>query len=105
MATVQSEGSYINSSNSPQIIPVITTGGSDDSDTTDNKMVKSQGSNRQKNAEKSSGSPCSSPSATGMRNVARSRQGGRSGMGHSDRRYHTTGVIEDIKVCISFYIS
>ena len=54
MATVQSEGSYINSSHSPQIIPVITTGGSDDSDTTDNKMVKSQGSNNQKNAEKSS---------------------------------------------------
>ena len=32
------------------------------------------------------------------KNVARARAGGRSSGAHSDRRYHTTGVIEDIKV-------
>ena len=99
MATVQSEGTYINNSHSPQIIPVITTGGSDDNDTSANKNNSSIADNSQPNVEPSSSSSNSTSGAVGMRSVARSRQGGRSGMGHADRRYHTTGVIEDIKVC------
>ena len=102
MATVQSEGAYINNSHSPQIIPVITTGGSDDSDTVANKSNSSITDNSQTNVEPNSSFSNITSGATGVRSVTRCRQGGRSGTGHADRRYHTTGVIEDIKVCFVY---
>ena len=102
MATVQSEGTYANSSHSPQIIPVITTGGSDDSDTVVNKKNNSKVDNSPTNVEPTSTFSNNTSPAAGMRSVARCRQGGRSGTGHADRRYHTTGVIEDIKVCFLY---
>ena len=82
---------------------MITTGVSDDSDAATNKKNCAIPDNNQTNIEQISSSSNSTSGAAGMRIASRCRQGGRSGMSHGDRRYHTTGVIEDIKVCFVFH--
>ena len=76
MATVQPEGISTSSCQPSQIIPVITTEGTDES----NCVTTSK----------------DSTSVIGIKNNARTRQTGRPGGAHG--RYHTTGAIEGIKV-------
>ena len=76
MATVQPEGISTSSCQPSQIIPVITTEGTDES----NCVTTSK----------------DSTSVIGVKNNARTRQTGRPGGAHG--RYHTTGAIEGIKV-------
>ena len=94
LATTQSEGMYTNTNQYPQIIPVITTDGSDDTNV--DKNVTPGGSLN--STETTSNSSSSSLTTIGIKSVPRPRQGGRSEGNHTDRRYHTTGIIEDIKV-------
>ena len=76
MATVQPEGITTSSCQPSQIIPVITTEGTDES-----------------NCDSTSKD---STSVIGIKSNSRTRQTGRPGGVHG--RYHTTGAIEGIKV-------
>ena len=89
---------YTNNSQTSQIIPVIKTGSPDD--TTSSEITKaSSGYNSTENTNEATINAYGNSSDTSeKKNVARARAGGRSSGTHSDRRYHTTGVIEDIKV-------
>ena len=88
---------YTNNSQTSQIIPVIKTGSPDD--TTSSEMKSSSGYNSTENTNEATINAYGNSSDTSeKKNVARARAGGRSSGTHSDRRYHTTGVIEDIKV-------
>ena len=84
---------YTNNSQISQIIPVIKTGSPDD--TTSSEISSCHNSTENTNE---ANAYVNSSDNSEKKNVTRARAGGRSSGTHSDRRYHTTGVIEDIKV-------
>ena len=100
MATAQAEGMHITTGQSSQIIPVITT---EVSDQNDNKKDNSPADKARFESGSVSNTTKESSSVIGVKNNGRVRQVGRSGGVHSERRYHTTGVIEDIKVNLVFF--
>ena len=103
MATIQPEGVYTNSNQQLPIIPVIT-GGSEDGNSIDGLQDNLNSEYYGCNIEVESSSFKSSSSSDGIKGGTRTRQGGRSCGNHADaRRYHTTGVIEDIKVVRSIH--
>ena len=85
---------YTNNSQTSQIIPVIKTGSPDD--TTSSEITKTSSCHTENTNEVNAYGNTSDNNE--KKNVTRARAGGRSSGTHSDRRYHTTGVIEDIKV-------
>ena len=100
MATVQLDGTNATAGQSSQIIPVITTEVSDEhcninfhSPTEKTKPDSGSVSNPTNDAS----------GVIGAKSNARVRAVGRSGGVHAERRYHTTGVIEEIKVNLVFF--
>ena len=99
MAMVQPEGVYTNNNQQLQIIPVIT-GGSEDGHSIDDELQDNLNSDYYgNNVEVVSNPSKGSSRSAGTKGTTKARQGGRSCGTQADaRRYHTTGVIEDIKV-------
>ena len=89
---------YTNNSQTSQIIPVIKTGSPDDTTNSEIKETNSCYNSTENTNEATINAYGNSSDTSDKKNVARARAGGRSSGTHSDRRYHTTGVIEDIKV-------
>ena len=89
---------YTNNSQTSQIIPVIKTGSPDDTASSEIKETNSCYNSTENTNEAIIKAYGNSSDTSDKKNVARARAGGRSSGTHSDRRYHTTGVIEDIKV-------
>ena len=89
---------YTNNSQTSQIIPVIKTGSPDDTTSSEIKETNSCYNSTENTNESLINAYGNSSDTSEKKNVARARAGGRSSGTHSDRRYHTTGVIEDIKV-------
>ena len=89
---------YTNNSQTSQIIPVIKTGSPDDTTSSEIKETNSCYNSTENTNEAIINSHGNSSDTSDKKGVARARAGGRSSGTHSDRRYHTTGVIEDIKV-------
>ena len=89
---------YTNNSVTSQIIPVIKTGSPDDTTSSETTKTISCYNSTENTNEAIINAYGNSSDTSEKKNVARARAGGRSSGTHSDRRYHTTGVIEDIKV-------
>ena len=95
MATVQPEGTNAISSHPSQIIPVITTEISDETNSINDSALVDKS---KFDTDSDQSSSRDSSSVIGIKSNTRARQSGRAGGGHGERRYHTTGVIEGIKV-------
>ena len=97
MATVQPEGIHTDTTKQLQAAPIITSGSVDSNNT--NRLEDNLSSDSY--TITSNSTPKSTKGSADIKSSTRNRQGGRTGGNDTDsRRYHTTGVIEDIKVIL-----
>ena len=101
MATVQPEGTNAISCQTSQIIPVITTEVTDETNSINDREVADKS---KFDTDSDQSSSRDSSSVIGIKSNTRARQSGRAGGGHGERRYHTTGVIEGIKVIHNLFL-